>query len=239
MAQFMDAMALDPSWSELGLRIVLAVASGALIGLNRQRGGHAAGLRTTILITLAACLAMIQANLLLSVRGRMEGGFASMDVLRLPLGVLTGVGFIGGGAILRRGDGVTGVTTAATIWIMTVVGLCFGGGQIVLGAIATAIAFVVIVPVKSIDRLIRRELDARLTLRAPGGIDPFAIAGTITGFGCEVRLAKLSRSSAGEADLTYALKWSASEPSALIEPMLKELGARFRIIELEMAATGT
>ena len=50
--------------------------------------------------------------------------------MRLPLGILSGVGFIGAGAILRRGDTVRGVTTAATIWLVTVVGRCFGGGQL-------------------------------------------------------------------------------------------------------------
>ena len=76
------------------------------------------GSDTTVLVGLAACVAMIEANLLLSVGGKVTDSFGSMDVLRLPLGVLTGVGFIGGGAILKRGDLVTGVTTAATLWAM-------------------------------------------------------------------------------------------------------------------------
>ena len=54
--------------------------------------------------------------------------------MRLPLGILTGVGFIGGGAILKKGGSITGVTTAATLWIATVIGLCLGGGQLALGA---------------------------------------------------------------------------------------------------------
>jgi len=53
-----------------------------------------------------------------------------MDLMRLPLGILTGVGFIGGGAIFKKGDLVTGVTTAATLWMVTVIGLCLGGGQL-------------------------------------------------------------------------------------------------------------
>ncbi|MGZ2404268.1 putative membrane protein YhiD involved in acid resistance [Rhizobium ruizarguesonis] len=134
-----DAMPLTPTWWDIGTRITLTLVAGGLIGLDRERGGHAAGFRTTILVALAACLAMIQANLLLSVYGKTPGSFTQMDVLRFPLGVLTGVGFIGGGAILKRGDMLTGVTTAATLWFMTVVGLCFGGGQILTGIVATAI----------------------------------------------------------------------------------------------------
>jgi uncharacterized membrane protein YhiD involved in acid resistance len=62
------------------------------------------------------------------------------DLMRLPLGILTGVGFIGGGVILRRDDIIVGVTTAATLWCVTVIGLCLGGGQIRLGIVATVIA---------------------------------------------------------------------------------------------------
>lgn len=239
MGQIMDAMPLHPTWTEILIRILLSVAAGALVGFNRQRGSHAAGLRTTILITLAACLAMIQANLLLSVPGRTDSSFASMDVLRLPLGVLTGVGFIGGGAILRRVDGVSGVTTAATIWIMTVIGLCFGGGQIGLGLLATAAAFIVLVPAKLFDRRMKREFDARITLRVPGATDPFTVGRAIAGFGYEVRLVRLVRIESGEADMSYALKWLANDPAASVEPMLKSLGERFTIVDMEMATSAT
>jgi putative Mg2+ transporter-C (MgtC) family protein len=67
-----------------------------------------------------------------------------MDLMRLPLGILTGVGFIGAGAIVRKGEMVLGITTAATMWFATVVGLCLGGGQLVLGSTATVIGFLVL-----------------------------------------------------------------------------------------------
>jgi len=188
----MDGMSLHLSWSEISARIILSLLAGALVGFNRERGGHAAGLRTIILITLAACLAMIQANLLLGISGKSSNSFVGMDVLRLPLGVLTGVGFIGGGAILRRGNEVAGVTTAASIWIMTVVGLCFGGGQIWLGCIATAVTFIVVASAKSIDRRIRREFDARITVHVTDGIDAAMVATAIEAYGCQAQLMKFS-----------------------------------------------
>ena len=64
--------------------------------------------------------------------GKAPDSFVVLDLMRLPLGILTGVGFIGGG-ILKRGDSIQGVTTAATLWFVTVIGLCFGGGQNELG----------------------------------------------------------------------------------------------------------
>ena len=65
------------------------------------------------------------------------------DLMGLPLGILTGVGFIGGEAILRRREIVVGVTTAVTLWYVTVVGWRFGGGELLLGAVATAVGVVV------------------------------------------------------------------------------------------------
>jgi putative Mg2+ transporter-C (MgtC) family protein len=133
-------MPLHPTWEDICLRLLLTVIAGAMLGFDREARGHAAGLRTTILVALAASVAMIQTNILLPLEGKDQGSFAVMDMMRLPLGILTGVGFLGGGAILKRGGSISGVTTAATLWIATVIGLSFGGGQLGLGVIATGLA---------------------------------------------------------------------------------------------------
>src|SRR5271170_6715244 len=128
------------TWQDIALRLGLAVVAGTLVGLNRGEHGRPAGLRTTLLVCLAACIAMIQANILTGTAGRRPDSFVMMDTMRLPLGILSGIGFIGAGAILRKGNMVLGVTTAATLWFVTVMGLCFGGGQLALGLIALALA---------------------------------------------------------------------------------------------------
>jgi putative Mg2+ transporter-C (MgtC) family protein len=87
--------------------------------------------------------------------------FVNVDVMRLPLGILTGIGLIGGGAIIRRGDLVMGVTTAATMWLVTVIGLCFGGGQLYIGAAATALAMIVLIWFKQIENRTKRVQHAR------------------------------------------------------------------------------
>jgi len=137
-------MPLHITWADIAVRLVSALIAAAILGYNRGEHGKAAGLRTTMLVCLAAALAMVAVNILLPLAGRSPDSFVTTDLMRLPLGILTGVGFIGGGAILRRGNLVTGVTTAATLWYVTVVGLCFGGGQILLGCIATAIGALVL-----------------------------------------------------------------------------------------------
>jgi putative Mg2+ transporter-C (MgtC) family protein len=167
-------MVLYPTWEDIGLRLFLTMVAGAIIGFNRGARGHAAGLRTTILVGLAASVAMIQANILLSVGGRVADSFGVMDILRLPLGILTGVGFIGGGAILRRGDLVTGVTTAATLWVVTVIGLCLGGGQLGLGVTATLFGVITLWMLKWLDMRIPREHRAMLVIRAGLESAPFS-----------------------------------------------------------------
>ena len=119
--------------SDICIRLFCAVLTGILIGWDRSRHGLAAGLRTMMLVSLAACVSMIQVNMLLPLTGKAHDSFIVMDLMRLPLGTLSGMGFIGAGTVLRRDNFVIGVTTAAAMWFVTVLGLCSGGGQIVLG----------------------------------------------------------------------------------------------------------
>lgn len=151
-------------WGQILLRLVCATAGGAVIGFNRSERARPAGLRTTTLVCVAAATAMIQANLLLTTGGKAPDSFSVMDVMRLPLGILTGMGFIGAGAILRRGEMVLGVTTAATLWFVTVAGLCFGGGQLALGAVSICLALGVLWGFKRAETRIRRERIGRVTL---------------------------------------------------------------------------
>src|ERR1700710_1669315 len=155
-------MPLEPSWSDIAVRLALTMLAGGVIGFNRGARGHAAGLRTTILVGLAASVAMIQTNLLLPLSGKTSESFAVMDLMRLPLGILTGVGFIGGGTILKKGDLVTGVTTTATLWGMTVIGVCLGGGQLILGLAATAASVLTLWPLTQVDARLPRQHRAML-----------------------------------------------------------------------------
>lgn len=159
-------MPLEVTWHDAVLRLALAVVAGAVIGFNREERSKAAGLRTTVLTCLAACVAMLLGNLLLATSGKDASKFAQIDVMRLPLGILSGIGFIGAGAIVRRGDVVTGVTTAATIWFMTVVGICFGAGALALGVGATALGFILLWALRWADLAMSRKFRAGLTVCA-------------------------------------------------------------------------
>jgi putative Mg2+ transporter-C (MgtC) family protein len=152
------------TWPEITLRLALAALAGGLIGLNRGEHDRRAGLRTNLLVCLAAALSMIQMNLLLPATGKTNASFAVMDVMRLPLGILSGMGFIGAGAILRRGEFVLRVTTAATLWFVTILGLCFGGGQIALGLAGVALGLAVLWGLKPIEGRWKQDCHARFTV---------------------------------------------------------------------------
>jgi putative Mg2+ transporter-C (MgtC) family protein len=159
-------MPLLIGWPEIAWRLGLAFVAALLVGLNRGERGEAAGLRTTILVCLAAAVAMVQANLLLVTEGRTGSSFAVLDLMRLPLGILTGMGFIGAGAVLKRGNLVLGVTTAASLWFTTVMGLCFGGGQTTLGLACMVFAIVILWPLKWLESLVPHERRATLAVAA-------------------------------------------------------------------------
>lgn len=150
-------MSLEITWQGIALRLLLTVIGGVLIGLNREEHGQGAGLRTTLLVCLAASLSMIQANLLLGVAGKAQNSYVVLDLMRLPLGILSGMGFIGAGVILRKGNMVRGITTAATLWFVTVMGLCFGGGQIGLGLAALILGVIILGGLKQVEKRIKQD----------------------------------------------------------------------------------
>jgi putative Mg2+ transporter-C (MgtC) family protein len=159
-------MLTNPTWIDIALRLGLATLAGMLVGYNREARSQAAGLRTTTLVCVAACLSMVLANLMLKTVGPEPSNFLRLDIMRLPLGVLTGIGFIGAGAIVRRGDSVMGVATAATLWFMTMVGLTLGAGQLVLGCSVTVAGLFLLSGLERADHAIRRRFRAGLTVCA-------------------------------------------------------------------------
>jgi putative Mg2+ transporter-C (MgtC) family protein len=166
-------MPLTLTWEQIALRILLAAIASLLIGLNRDERGHPAGMRTTMLVCLAACLAQLQANMLLITAGKTASSFSVLDLERLPLGILSGIGFIGAGVIVKRDNNVvSGVTTAATIWFVSVLGLLFGGGQLILGCAATALALVILWGLKHAENFIPRAQQGHLCLALSANAPP-------------------------------------------------------------------
>ncbi len=208
-------MPLHPGWEEIAIRLVLTILAGAVIGFNRGETGHAAGLRTTILVCLAASVAMMQANVLLPTGGKAHDSFTIIDVGRWPLGILTGVGFIGAGAILRRGSILQGVTTAATMWFVTVIGLCLGGGQLGLGIAGTALGVAVLWGVKWLDDRMPRVQRARLTVASDREIDVARLIGDdFPRHSMRLRVLERDCAQGRAAESQYDVQWLASAKEA-------------------------
>ncbi len=124
--------------AEILIRMGLAAVAGAILGIERERHGRAAGLRTTLLVSMAACIAMIISDQFYrdSFARNSENSWHP-DPARLAAGVLAGMGFLGAGVIIRQSDYmIRGVTTAATLWFVTIIGLAFGAGAIGVGLVA-------------------------------------------------------------------------------------------------------
>jgi putative Mg2+ transporter-C (MgtC) family protein len=232
-------MTLTLTWSEVALRLALTVVAGVLLGYNRSQHGKAAGITTTVLVCLAGSVAMIQVNLLLPMAGRPPSSFVMNDLMRLPLGILTGVGFIGAGAILRRETlMVVGVTTAATLWLATVIGLCLGGGQVMLGLAATLLGLLALWGLKAIENRLKVEHRARLRialdsngpaeeeLRRRLASEGLTIAGSRT------RLLM----SMNHRDFVFEIRYQRRSPLTQMPPAVQALASENGVVSLEWRA---
>jgi len=135
--------------SELIQRLLLAALLGAVLGIERELKQKPAGLRTNILIALGSALFAI-----LSIE--LAAGVG--DRTRIVAQVITGVGFLGAGAIMRTDSGVQGLTTAATVWVNAAVGVAAGGGQYHLALAATGVTVAVLFVLAPIENAIARRV---------------------------------------------------------------------------------
>ncbi len=132
------------------LSLVVAVGLGGIIGFEREWNGKPAGLRTNILICLGATL--------LTMVGRRLAPDTD-GATRVVQGIVTGIGFLGAGAIIQAGDGIHGRTTAASIWLVTSIGVACGAGLYVLAALVTAMMLLTLLGLLPITRGIRKRRD--------------------------------------------------------------------------------
>lgn len=135
-------------WPDDVLSIILAVVFGAAIGLEREISGKAAGLRTNVLICLGAAV-------FTTISRQMAAG-TNLSVTRIAAQIVTGVGFLGAGAIIVDRGGVHGLTTAATIWLVASIGMACGAHLYNLAVIATLIAILVLVGLGQLEKPLER-----------------------------------------------------------------------------------
>ena len=211
---------------EIAIRLLLTLVAGAIVGINRSECGRAAGFRTTILVCLTASASMILGNLLLGTTGRPFNSFVTMDVMRLPLGILTGMGFIGAGAILHRANMVTGVTTAATLWFTTVMGFCFGAGEFLLGAWMLGLSILVLWCMQWVEaRWKQRQEGTLMVLVEPNGPSHTELTAIIETEGHKVSSCA-ARYAGGENEWRFDVHWQAAQEDASVPQFLERIAER-------------
>lgn len=227
-------MPVDLDWGQIILRLVLTVIAAGAIGFEREANSRPAGLRTTVLVALAACFAMLQANALLNLRGKTPDSYVVLDLMRLPLGILSGMGFIGAGAILRKENLVIGVTTAATLWFVTVMGLCFGGGELGLGIAAALLGLFVLRGLKWLEHRWQHTHRATLCLvSAVNGPRHEEVASTLKAEGYSISNVSASYSATeGTRKVICEVNWRGAPVEAELPKFLQTLAKANGVTEL-------
>ncbi len=149
---------------DIVLRLAAALAVGLVFGFERERRGRAAGLKTMVLVSIAAALAGMLPEEIIG--DAAEDSLWRPDPMRLGAGLFSGIGFLGAGTIIRQGSLVRGVTTAALLWFVTMSGLCFGCGEFVIGTSGSVAAFAVIRLLPAVERRLHYDRYANLTVVA-------------------------------------------------------------------------
>ena len=138
----------------------ISLIIGGLTGLEREKSNQFAGFRTHILVAVGSCITSITAvQLFIS-----YSSYSNMDPARLQAQVLSGIGFIGAGAILKNSSGITGLTTAAGIWATACIGIAIGYGQYLLGIVAWVLEMITLLSLKRIDKLFFKKSSCNLYL---------------------------------------------------------------------------
>jgi putative Mg2+ transporter-C (MgtC) family protein len=163
------------TWSEELLRVVVAAGLGGAVGLERELREREAGFRTHLLVSVGSCLFT-----LVSAYGFNEfltggGNVVRTDPTRIAAQIVTGVGFLGAGAIIRQGFSVRGLTTAATLWVVAAIGMASGAGYFSAAVITTALVLFSLWPLRiftfRVMTRLRPETD-RLLVQLPSGESP-------------------------------------------------------------------
>lgn len=140
------------------LRVLVGAALGAVVGIERERSDQPAGLRTHMILVIGATLAMV---LSINLGYLFARPGTPADPARLAAQVISGIGFLGAGAILRFGYNVKGLTTATSLWTMAIVGMTVGAGYYLIGIVTTALMLIVLTLLNIIEKRLFRTSVSR------------------------------------------------------------------------------
>jgi putative Mg2+ transporter-C (MgtC) family protein len=180
----------DLTWAEILLRVGLAAVLGGAIGFERELREREAGLRTHLLVSVGAALfTMVSAYAWTDWRFSTAEGLV-FDPTRIAAQVVTGIGFLGAGAIIRQGLSIRGLTTAATLWVVAAIGMSTGAGYYAAAVITTVLVLVSLWPLRLVAFRISgrfRPEEGRLAVELPAGASAASILEAVEDAGAVVR----------------------------------------------------
>jgi putative Mg2+ transporter-C (MgtC) family protein len=199
---------------DLSLRLVLAAVLGAMIGAEREIHGHPAGIRTHMLVALGSGLFTV-----LSIHGFGQGPGVPIDPTRIAAQIVSGIGFLGAGAILKDGIVIRGLTTAASLWATAAVGMAAGAGEYVIGSVGAGIVLISLWPLNALAERLHGSATPEVQVRLQ--LDRVDLVGRVSSILLENKLEigsistqRLSKNSY-QADLMVRARRSAGLTSAL------------------------
>jgi putative Mg2+ transporter-C (MgtC) family protein len=231
----MKAELLQLDNSVMVARVLLAVGLGAALGLEREIDNQPAGFRTHILVCLGAALfGLISVHAFAPFEATRNSTDVQIDITRVASQVVVGVGFLGGGAILKYGASIRGLTTAASMWVAAAVGLAVGLGYY-WGAVAVTIAALVsLVGFRQLRTWVRRRFGRRtetVTFRLAEGADVTEMVGALNDL-THVDVRNLQIDSSGDQpEITVGLKSDVGVP---LDRLLAELAGRDDVAEMSL-----
>jgi putative Mg2+ transporter-C (MgtC) family protein len=179
---------------ELLVRLAVGTVLGGVIGYERNVHGRPAGLRTHLIVALASTTFMLVSTHFVYFQHYAKDDLVTVDASRIAASVVTGIGFLGGGAILRSGLNVQGLTTAAGLWLVAAIGLSAGAGMYVVSVAATAFGVLALALLRRFEhkdeRLLRRRIALVFTESGPS---MSALLGALAGAGVAVSPAEYER----------------------------------------------
>ncbi len=174
---------------EVVIRVVVAAALGGAIGLERELRDREVGLRTHMLVSVGAALfTMVSAYAWADWRFSTEEGLV-FDPTRIAAQIVTGIGFLGAGAIIRQGLSVRGLTTAATLWVVAAIGMAAGVGYYWAAVVTTGLVLVSLGPLRILAYRVSartRPEEGRLAVQLPAGVSAVSVLQAVEGTGAEV-----------------------------------------------------
>jgi len=156
--EWFDPLLTEYSELAIGFRLALAAVLGSLIGIEREVHGRPAGFRTHLLVTLGACLMIIVSEAYYFKYANLASdSVLRLDPARIAAQIVTGIGFLGAGAIIKEGHAVRGLTTAACLWVSAGIGMAVGAGFYFPALVVVGISLFSLMLLKRVERHFRRD----------------------------------------------------------------------------------